>query len=104
LQVISNAFSPPAAYQAVYNHNHSVGAQVAAVPKSLDAIATKKKLLEAQLKALQEQRLIEAKALKLIPCFDGKGVLIKKEGNQMAPLLEDAQELVEKLTDFLTKP
>jgi hypothetical protein len=98
--------SEAAGYQAVYNYNHSVDSQVPAVPKSLDAIATKKKSLEAQLKALQEQeqRLIEAKALKLIPCYDGKGVLIKKEGSQMALLLEDAQELVEKLTDFLTKP
>jgi len=98
--------SETAGYQAVYNYNHSVSSQVAAAPKSLDAIAAKKKSLEAQLKALQEQeqRLIEAKALKLIPCYDGKGVLIKKEGNQMALLLEDAQELVEKLTDFLTQP
>ena len=55
------------------------------------------------MKALQEQeqRLIEAKALKLIPCFDGKGVPIKKEGSQMALMLEDASELAEKLVNYL---
>jgi hypothetical protein len=55
------------------------------------------------LKALeeQEQRLIEAKALKLIPCFEGKGVLIKKEGSQIGLHLEDARELVEKLSEYL---
>ncbi|HXY08020.1 MAG TPA: hypothetical protein VEI52_09230 [Terriglobales bacterium] len=76
---------------------------MAAVPQSLDAIATKKKLLETQLKALQEQekRLIEAKALKLIPCFDSKGVLIKKEGSQIGLHLDDARELVEKLIEYL---
>jgi hypothetical protein len=48
--------------------------------------------------------MIEAKALKLSYCWNGSGVLVKKEQNQMALLLEDAQELAEKLTDFLTKP
>lgn len=71
--------------------------------KSLDTIAAKRKFLEEQLKALQaeEQKIFEAKMLKLSPCFDGKGVLIKKEQNQMALLLEDARELVEKLVDYL---
>jgi hypothetical protein len=52
----------------------------------------------------RRQKLIEAKALKLSYCSNGSGVLIKKEHNQMALLLDDAQELAEKLTDFLTKP
>jgi hypothetical protein len=95
--------SEAAGYQAVYNYNHSVVSKVAAVPQNLDAIAAKKKLLETQLKALQEQeqRLIEAKALKLIPCYDGKGMLIKKEGSQIGLYLDDARELVEKLIEYL---
>jgi hypothetical protein len=82
------------------------GASLLSSTPTLETISEKRKALEAQLKALQEQeqKLIEAKALKLTPCYDGMGVLIKKEGNQMALLLEDAQELVEKLTDLLTKP
>ena len=37
----------------------------------------------------------------LIPCFEGKGVLIKKEGSQIGLHLEDARELVEKLIEYL---
>jgi hypothetical protein len=95
-----------AAYGWIYSYLHPVSGAATRPAVTLDAIALKKKFYEDQLKALakEEQKLIDAKALKLIPCYDGKGVLIKKEGNQMALLLEDAQELVEKLTDFLTQP
>jgi len=69
-----------------------------------------------------KRRMSPARALKLtvhgVPCpasamsspsdrienTEPSKLKIKKEGSQMALLLEDAQELVEKLTDFLTKP
>lgn len=71
--------------------------------ETLDTIAAKRRFLEEQLKALQteEQRLLDEKKFKLLPCWDGRGVLIKKEQNQMALLLEDAYELADKLVDYL---
>jgi hypothetical protein len=72
-------------------------------PLTLDLIASQKQALEAQLKVLaaEEQRLIEAKALKTMLCWDGKGILIQKEGNRLALSLEDCVRLVGKLGDLL---
>lgn len=91
-------------YGWIYNHLNPQTEKPS--PVNLDTIAAKRKFLEEQLKSLiaEEQKLIELKALKLMFCWDGKGVLIKKENSQIALSLEDAQELVGKLTEFLTQP
>jgi len=74
-----------------------------AQPATLDVIDAQEKALQAQLQKLaaDKQRLLDLKALKILPCWDGAGVLIKKENERMALRLDDARELVEKLTDFL---
>jgi hypothetical protein len=73
---------------------------------SVDSIEEQEKMLKAQLASLERQKqvLIEAKALKLSPCWDGKGILISKEGERMGLKLEDARELVSKLEKYLTSP
>ena len=75
-----------------------------AAPITIDAIDAEEKVLIAQLQKLtaEKQRLLEMKALKIMSCWDGDGVLIQKENERMALRLEDAQELAEKLLDFFT--
>lgn len=72
---------------------------------TLESIAQQRKSLEAQLAglALEEARLIDLATLKLLPCWEGKGVLIKKEGSSFGLLLEDALDLVDKLTAYLAQ-
>jgi transposase-like protein len=72
---------------------------------TLDDVAEQKKALLAQLEKLSqtEQQIIERKALKLLLCWEGQGILIEKEGNRFALALPDCQELVEKLAAMLRK-
>ena len=74
----------------------------ASAPKTLGSISEKRKALEAQLAALQaeEQKLIEAKQIKLLPCWEGKGVLIQQEQSRMGFQIADIPELISKLTAF----
>jgi hypothetical protein len=76
------------------------------IPTTLERVAEKRLALEAQLTALkkEEQRLIEARSLKLTPCWEGNGILIQKEGSSLGLLLDDAKELAEKLMEYLTNP
>lgn len=102
-----------AAYQFLYNHLDRIksggefvrGQGEPVATESLETIASRRKSLEEKLKKLEdkEQKILEAKELKLSPCLDGKGVLIKKEQNQIALLLEDAKQLVQKLTVYLAE-
>lgn len=73
------------------------------VPTSIEQIESEEQKLERQLADLRakKQAAIEAKQWKLVPCWDGKGVLLKKEGNQMGVLLEDAEELIVLLDDYI---
>jgi len=73
------------------------------VPTSIEQIESEEQKLERQLADLRakKQAAIEAKQWKLLPCWDGKGVLLKKEGNQMGVMLEDAEELIVVLDDYL---
>jgi hypothetical protein len=71
---------------------------------TLDEVAEAKKKLIAELEMVTqtERQLIERKALKLLPCWDGAGILIEKEGNRLALALPDCKELVEKLVAILS--
>ena len=73
------------------------------VPTSIEQFESEEQKLERQLVDLRskKQAAIEAKQWKLVPCWDGKGVLLKKEGNQMGVMLEDADELIVVLDDYL---
>ena len=70
---------------------------------TLDSIAEKKKQLEAELLKLheQEQRLIDLKSLKIVRCWEGKGILISKEGGSVALSIDDCEELVIRIDDML---
>jgi hypothetical protein len=70
---------------------------------TLDEVAERKKTLLAELERVTqtERQLIERKALKLLPCWEGAGILIEKEGNRLALALPDCKELVEKLAAML---
>jgi transposase-like protein len=73
---------------------------------SVEQIETEEQLLERKLAELRtkKQALIDAKALKFLPCTVGvnePGVLIKKEGNTLALSIEDAETLVVRLDDYL---
>jgi len=71
---------------------------------TLESIADKEKRLEAELQKVKQekQRLIDLKALKVVPCWEGKGILISKEGSQLALSLNDCKDLMNKLEDILT--
>jgi transposase-like protein len=73
------------------------------VPTSIEQFASEEQKLERQLADLRakKQAAIEAKQWKLLSCWDGRGVLLKKEGNQMGVMLEDAEELIVVLDDYL---
>ena len=72
-------------------------------PPDLDSIRTQMANLQRQMEELQakERRLREYKEVKLLPCWEGKGLLIQHESNRLALKLEDAGTLAEKLIDFL---
>jgi hypothetical protein len=72
---------------------------------TLDEVAEAKKNLIAELERLTqtERQLIERKALKLLSCWNGAGILIEKEGNRLALALPDCKELVEKLAAMLAE-
>ncbi|SRR5258708_732006 len=78
--------------------------EIKAVP-TVESISQQQQALEAQLRELQakKQRLIEENALKISPCFDGKGVVIKKHIQTLSLSFADANELVEKLVDYLSE-
>jgi Transposase len=73
------------------------------VPTSIEQFESEEQKLERQLADLRakKQAAIEAKRWKLMPCWDGRGVLLKKDANQMGVLLEDAEELIVVLDDYL---
>jgi len=73
------------------------------VPTSIEQFESEEQKLERQLAEVRakKQAAIDAKKWKLVPCWDGKGVLLKKEGNQIGVLLEDAEELIVVLDDYL---
>jgi hypothetical protein len=73
------------------------------VPKSLEDFQSEEQKLERQLADIRSKKAaaIEAKQFKFLPCWEGKGVLIKKEGNHVAFTLADAEELVIRLDDYL---
>jgi hypothetical protein len=71
--------------------------------QSLEALDEREKALKSELDKISAERraMIEAKAFKFLPCLEGKGVLIRKESGSLPLLLEDAHELVDKLTAYL---
>jgi hypothetical protein len=73
------------------------------VPTSIEQFESEEEKLERQLADLRAKKeaAIEAKKWKLVPCWEGKGVLLKKESNQMGVLLSDAEELIVVLDDYL---
>ena len=77
--------------------------------QTLESISQEEKDLLAQLERLTQKKnqLIEAKRLKLVPCWqdrEERGILISKESNKLALSIADCHELVGKLTDMLTSP
>jgi hypothetical protein len=70
---------------------------------SIEALASEEEALQAKLRQVQtkKQQLIEAKMLRIGP-HNGSGVVIRKEGNVLALSFSDAQELVERLIDYLS--
>lgn len=72
--------------------------------QTLESLDQRERSLKAELDKLTADRiaLLEAKAFKLLPCLAGKGVLIKKESDSLGLSLDDAYELVDKLTEYLS--
>lgn len=62
------------------------------------------KAIEVQIEALRlkEAAEVEAKRIKLEPCFGGNGVAILQGNAKMGIRLDDAFELVDRLTEYLT--
>jgi hypothetical protein len=73
------------------------------IPTTVEQFETEEQKLERQLADIRakKQAAIEAKKWKFLRCWDGKGVLLQKEGNQLGVLLEDAEELVVMLDEYL---
>lgn len=88
----------------VYNYLSNANKRAVVVPITLDSIAQKKRDLQIQLDSLQkeETRLVELTALKVQPCYEGKGLLITKEGNRVALYMPDVKILIEKLMEFVS--
>ena len=76
------------------------------IPGDLSEIEREKQQLQARLANLiaAQEKIIEAKRLKLNFCWDRKGVLIEKEGQRLALSLEDCGQLTSRLEDMLTAP
>jgi len=76
------------------------------IPGDLSEIEREKQQLQARLANLiaAQEKIIEAKRLKLNFCWDRKGVLIEKEGQRLALSLEDCGQLSSRLEDMLTAP
>jgi transposase-like protein len=72
-------------------------------PTTVEQFESEEEKLERQLKEIRakKQAAIEAKKWKFLPCWDGKGVLFKKEQNQMGITIADAEELIVALDDYL---
>jgi transposase-like protein len=73
---------------------------------TVEQIESEEQALERKLTELRtkKQAMLDAKALKFLPCTVGvnePGVLVKKEGNTLALSIEDAEELVVRLDDYL---
>jgi len=104
------------AYQTAYGHCVGAGLHVPTPsgtrPSSIKSAMTVESLseeereLQVKLQDVQrkKQQLIEAKTLKIGPCFNGQGVRISREGNVLALSFGDAEQLIEKLSDYLTAP
>jgi hypothetical protein len=102
------------AYQTAHAYCVDAGLHVptpsAARPSSIkpaltvESLSAEERELQAKLHDIQRKRLqlIEAKPLKIGPC--SQGVCISKEGNVLALSLADAEQLVERLSDYLTAP
>ncbi len=73
---------------------------------TVESLSTEERELQAKLEDIKrkKEQLIEAKALKIGPWFGNQGVRIEKEGNVLALSLADAEQLIEKLSDYLTAP
>jgi len=73
------------------------------VPVTVEQFETEEEKLERQLAEVRakKQAAIEAKKWKFLPCWNGKGVLLTKEGNQLGVTLDDAEELVVMLDSYL---
>lgn len=73
------------------------------IPTSIGDFESEEQKLERQLVELRSKKAaaIEAKKWKFLPCWEGKGVLLKKEQNTMGVLIEDAEELIVMLDDYL---
>jgi hypothetical protein len=73
------------------------------VPTSVEQFASEEQKLERLLADIRakKQAAIDAKTWKAVPCLDGKGVLLKKEGTQIVVALEDAEELIAVLDAYL---
>ncbi len=71
---------------------------------TVESLSREEQELQAKLHDIQRKRqqLIEAKALKIGSC--SQGVRIEKEGNILALSFADAEQLIEKLSDYLTAP
>lgn len=72
-------------------------------PTSFEQLDSEEQKLERQLAELRakKQAAIEAKKWKFMPCFDGTGILMKKGGEKMGVLLEDARDLIVALDGYL---
>jgi len=92
-------------YQSVCAHLREDKSKESSPPVvTLENLAVKEKQLEAELQRVQQerQRLIELRALKVVLCWEGKGILISKEGDRLALSLDDCTDLVTKLEEILT--
>jgi hypothetical protein len=72
---------------------------------TIESIDAKKAALLEQLKALdtQRQRIIEEKALRIIPAIEGNGLVIKQGGASLLLSFEDALKLTELLPAYLDR-
>jgi len=73
-------------------------------PVTVDSLVQQKKAIEAQIEALrlQEAAELEAKRLKVLTRQDKVSILIAKGGEKMVLHHDDAFELVDRLTEYLT--
>ena len=71
------------------------------IPVTIDAIAEQRAALEKQLQELTV-REHQMREIKLASCWDGKGILITQNQERMGIRREDAETLIDKLTEFLT--
>jgi hypothetical protein len=70
---------------------------------TVESLETEEEQLRQRIAEIEQRKadLLKAKEFRLVPCYEGKGVLISKEGERMGVMLADVPDLIKRLKAHL---